>query len=79
MPQSTEDFRLAFNVKLKSIVEKKGRTACFLSKGRYEWIIGRLNELSSDNTSKKTSQDHRIMARYDICERNNNNIVKKSR
>ena len=50
----------------------------FLSKGRYEWIIGRLNELSSDNTIKKTSQDYRIMAPYDISERNNNNTVKKS-
>ena len=78
MPQSTEEFRAAFNAKLRDIDEKKGRNSCFLSKHRYDWIVHRLGELSRDNTIKKTSQDYRLTARYVIFESNINDTVKKS-
>ena len=61
MPQqTTDDFRWYFNTKIRELFERKGR---------YNWIMNRLNEFSSNETSKKNHYLKRIYFREDLFSR----------
>ena len=76
MPQQIDDFRRSFNAKISELADKKGGGSCFLSRGRYTWVANRLVELL-DETLKKSSQDYRLLRRYEIFETNVNGEQKR--
>ena len=66
MPQSVGDFKAKFNAKLCELLDKKGSSSKHLSNEKYKWIVYRLSELSENPTLSKSSQDYRMMNKYDI-------------
>ena len=66
MPQSVGDFKAKFNAMLCELLDKKGSSSKHLSNEKYKWIVYRLSELSENPTLSKSSQDYRMMNKYDI-------------
>ena len=73
MPQSTDVFKAKFNAKLREITDQKGTSSRHLTTNKNQWIIG----IASNPNIKKSSQDYRLLNRYEILHLNIDGVTTK--
>ena len=68
--QSVDNFKRAFTAKITLLDGQKGHGSNLISRNKYDFIVHRhrLKELSSNSEIKRSSQDYRMLKRYEMSE-----------
>ena len=64
--QNLDEFRQAFDEKIKNLSEEKGLSTVLISRTTFNAIVKRLTEISTSSGEKKTSKDYRLLNRYEL-------------